>query len=299
MTYHKPVLLQQSIDGLQVKPTGTYVDTTFGGGGHSSLILKQLKSGGKLFGFDQDSEALKNNLSNQNFKLIHSNFRYIKQFLRFEGVKEVDGILADLGVSSHQFDSADRGFSIRKKGDLDMRMSADLTISAKDIVNKYSQEDLARVLFQYGELKNSRKIAYTICSDRIESKIETTEDLIKSIHRLFPKNNLNKFLARVFQAIRIEVNDEVNSLKEMLNSSVDLLSAGGRIVIISYHSLEDRIVKNLFKKGNFDGIVEKDIYGNSKKIFKEINNRIITPGANEILKNSRSRSAKLRIAEKI
>jgi len=299
MTYHKPVLLQQSIDGLQVKPTGTYVDTTFGGGGHSSLILKQLKSGGKLFGFDQDSEALRNDLSNQKFKLINSNFRYIKQFLRFEGVKEVDGILADLGVSSHQFDSAERGFSIRKKGDLDMRMSANLTISAKDIVNKYSQEDLARVLFQYGELKNSRKIAYTICSVRIESKIETTEDLIKSIHHLFPKNNLNKFLARVFQAIRIEVNDEVNSLKEMLNSSVDLLSSGGRIVIISYHSLEDRIVKNLFKKGNFDGIVEKDIYGNSKKIFKEINNKIITPDTNEILRNSRSRSAKLRIAEKI
>ena len=297
MGYHSPVLLNECIEGLNIKPTGIYVDVTFGGGGHSKEIMKHL-DGGKLFAFDQDADAYENNLQQDGFKLIDANFRYLRNFLRMEGVKKVDGILADLGVSSHQFDVAERGFSTRFEGDLDMRMNPKSDLSAKEIVNDYSEENLANVLYKYGELKNSRRIAKEIVNARQFEKINTTTELIVVVAKIVPEKYRNRFLARIFQAIRIEVNDEIVALEEMLLSAVDVLNPGGRLVVISYHSLDDRLVKNLMKKGNLEGNAEKDFFGNPIKDLNEINRKAIIATADEIKQNSRARSAKLRIAEK-
>ncbi|MDA7729032.1 16S rRNA (cytosine(1402)-N(4))-methyltransferase RsmH [Flavobacteriales bacterium] len=297
MGYHSPVLLNECIEGLNIKPTGIYVDVTFGGGGHSKEIMKHL-DGGKLFAFDQDTDAYENNLRQDGFKLIDANFRYLRNFLRMEGVKKVDGILADLGVSSHQFDVAERGFSTRFEGELDMRMNPKSDLTAKEIVNDYSEENLANVLYKYGELKNSRRIANAIVSARQVEKINTTSELIFIVAKIVPEKYRNQFLARIFQAIRIEVNDEIVALEEMLLSAVDMLTPGGRLVVLSYHSLEDRLVKNLMKKGNLEGNTEKDFFGNPIKDLKEINRKVIVATADEIKQNSRARSAKLRIAEK-
>ncbi|MDC0204752.1 16S rRNA (cytosine(1402)-N(4))-methyltransferase RsmH [Flavobacteriales bacterium] len=298
MEYHNPVLLNECIEGLNINPAGIYVDVTFGGGGHSKLILEKLK-GGKLFAFDQDEKTKVNDFKNNDFKLINANFRHFKRFLRMEGVNKIDGLLADLGVSSHQFDKAERGFSIRFEGELDMRMNTDSILTARDVINNYTEEELADVLYKYSELPNSRRIAKEIVASREKLEIITTKDLTDRIAHLVPEKKKNQFLARIFQSIRIEVNDEISSLKEMLNSAVDMLGTSGRLVILSYHSLEDRLVKNLFKKGNLEGNLKKDFFGNPQKILKEIHSKVIVAKEEEIIKNSRARSAKLRIAEKI
>jgi len=298
MGYHKSVLLNKCIDALRINPKGIYVDVTFGGGGHSSLILTKL-NGGKLFAFDQDKDVNDHALKEEGFKLINANFRYIKNFLRMEGISKIDGLLADLGVSSHQFDVAERGFSTRFNGELDMRMNKDSNLCAKEVVNNYSLEDLANIFYKYSELRNSRKIADKIVRARDVSVINTTDDLIKVISPLSIERYRNKFLARVFQAIRIEVNDEITALEEMLLSAVDLLNINGRLVVLSYHSLEDKIVKNLIKKGNIKGEIEKDFFGNPVRSLKEINSKVIVAEDSEIKDNPRARSVRLRIAEKI
>ncbi len=297
MEYHNPVLLNECIEGLNIKPTGIYVDVTFGGGGHSKLILKNL-IGGKLYAFDQDKNAQENALPEDGFKLINTNFRHLKNFLRMEGVRKIDGLLADLGVSSHQFDIAERGFSIRFNGELDMRMNTSSPLSAKQVVNEYVQQDLANILFKYGELRNSRAIAREIVTAREIETIVTTNQLIDVVGHMVPEKNRNQFLARVFQAIRIEVNDEMKALEEMLLDAVDMLNVGGRLVIMSYHSLEDRMVKNLMKKGNIEGVLEKDFFGNPIKDLKEVTRKVIVASKEQITENNRARSAKLRIAEK-
>ena len=297
MKYHNPVLLNECIEGLDIKPTGIYVDVTFGGGGHSKLILKNL-DGGKLYAFDQDKNAHENALSGVGFKLINANFRHLKNFLRMEGVRKIDGLLADLGVSSHQFDVAERGFSIRFDGELDMRMNTNSPLSAKQVVNEYGQQDLANILFKYGELRNSRAIAREIVNAREIETIVTTNQLIEVVGHMVPEKNRNQFLARIFQAIRIEVNDEMKALEEMLLDAVDMLNEGGRLVVMSYHSLEDRMVKNLMKKGNIEGILEKDFFGNPIKDLNEVTRKVIVATKEQITENSRARSAKLRIAEK-
>ena len=297
MKYHNPVLLNECIEGLDIKPTGIYVDVTFGGGGHSKLILKNL-DGGKLYAFDQDKNAHQNALSGDGFKLINANFRHLKNFLRMEGVRKIDGLLADLGVSSHQFDVAERGFSIRFDGELDMRMNTNSPLSAKQVVNEYGQQDLANILFKYGELRNSRAIAREIVNAREIETIVTTNQLIDVVGHMVPEKNRNQFLARIFQAIRIEVNDEIKALEEMLLDAVDMLNEGGRLVVMSYHSLEDRMVKNLMKKGNIEGVLEKDFFGNPIKDLKEVTRKVIVATKEQITENSRARSAKLRIAEK-
>ena len=297
MEYHNPVLLDECIKGLDIKPTGIYVDVTFGGGGHSKLILKNLE-GGKLYAFDQDENALENNLNEDSFKLINANFRHLKNFLRMEGVRKIDGLLADLGVSSHQFDVAERGFSIRFDGDLDMRMNTSSSLSANQVVNEYGEQDLANILFKYGDLRNSRAISREIVNAREIKAITTTNQLIEIVGGMVPERKRNQFLARVFQAIRIEVNDELKALEEMLFDAVDMLNEGGRLVILSYHSLEDRMVKNLMKKGNVEGILEKDFFGNPIKDLREVNRKVIVASKEQILENIRARSAKLRIAEK-
>jgi len=297
MEYHNPVLLNECIEGLDIKPTGIYVDVTFGGGGHSKLILKNL-DGGKLYAFDQDKNAHENALSGDGFKLINANFRHLKNFLRMEGVRKIDGLLADLGVSSHQFDVAERGFSIRFDGELDMRMNTNSPLSAKQVVNEYGQQDLANILFKYGELRNSRAIAREIVNAREIETIVTTNQLIEVVGHMVPEKNRNQFLARIFQAIRIEVNDEIKALEEMLLDAVDMLNEGGRLVVMSYHSLEDRMVKNLMKKGNIEGVLEKDFFGNPIKDLKEVTRKVIVATKEQITENSRARSAKLRIAEK-
>lgn len=297
MEYHKPVLLKECIEGLNIKDNGIYVDATFGGGGHSKMILNKM-NGGKLFAFDQDYDSGKNSLDHKGFKLIHSNFRYIENFLKMEGVIKIDGLIADLGVSSHQFDIAERGFSFRFKSDLDMRMNLNNDLTAQHIVNNYTPKDLSNVLFKYGELHNSKKIANAIIEFRKHKQINSTEELAHIVSKLFPVKIAIKFLARVFQAIRIEVNDEINSLREMLISAQSLLNPKGRIVIISYHSLEDRLVKNLIKRGDIDGNINKDFFGNIQKKLSEINTKVIIPSKEEVKRNSRARSAKLRIAEK-
>ena len=298
MAYHEAVLLSESVQGLNIKPDGVYVDVTFGGGGHSREIIKNL-SKGQLFAFDQDTDANNNILEKENFKLLNTNFRNIKNFLRVEGINEIDGLLADLGVSSHQFDISERGFSTRFSGPLDMRMNLNSELDAKHIINNYSQQDLANIFFEYRELRESRKIAKTIISSRKEKQILTTNQLLDCIKHLTIERKRNQFFSRVFQAIRIEVNDEIQALKEMLNASTDLLKVGGRLSVISYHSLDDRLVKNLVKKGNIEGNLQKDFYGNSLKNFKEISKKVIVPSDQEIKTNPRARSAKLRIAEKI
>ena len=298
MGYHKPVLLTTCIDALRINPKGIYVDVTFGGGGHSALILSKL-NGGRLFAFDQDKDANVNALKEESFKLINANFRHLKNFLRMEGVRRIDGLFADLGVSSHQLDVAERGFSIRFNGELDMRMNKDSDFSAKEVVNNYSLENLANVFYKYSQLRNSRIIANNIVRARNASPICTTSDLIDVISPLAIERYRNKFLARVFQAIRIEVNDELAALEEMLLSAVDLLNLNGRLVVLSYHSLEDRLVKNLIKKGNLEGRTQKDFFGNPIRDLKEINSKVIVATDSEIKANPRARSVKLRIAEKI
>ena len=298
MTYHKPVLLAESIEGLNIKPDGIYVDVTFGGGGHSKEILKNLKNG-FLYGFDQDLDAEKNSISSNNFKFIRSNFRYIKNFLRLEGVKKIDGLIADLGISSFQIDTPKRGFAHKHDSIIDMRMNVDSDFGAKEILNSYSEVEIARVFYEYGDIKHSRKIAKLIVKQRIIKEIHTTKDLIKILEGMYPKKIENKFLSRVFQALRIEVNDEINALKDLLTDVVDILKTKGRLVVISYHSIEDKLIKNLINKGNIEGDIKTDFYGNKVSVFSSVNKKIIVPNKKECNHNSRSRSAKLRIAEKI
>lgn len=295
MSYHNPVLLHESVDALAIKKDGVYVDVTFGGGGHSKEILNRLGENGKLFGFDQDPDAQNNVIDDERFVLISENFRYISRFLRFHGVRKVDGVLADLGVSSHQFDEAERGFSIRFDGDLDMRMNQKSKTSAKEIINTYSEEKLAEILFLYGELRNSRNIAKTIVEKREEQKIETSFQLKQVLQRYLPKAKEHKILAQIFQAIRIEVNEELEVLKEFLMQIPDLLKNEGRLSVISYHSLEDRLVKRFIRTGLFSGEPEKDIFGNSDEPLKKVG-KLIVPTSQEIKINNRARSAKLRIA---
>ena len=296
--YHSPALTSESINGLNIKPNGIYVDATFGGGGHSELIYSKLNEG-FLYAFDQDEDAHVNNLKQNRFKLIKANFRYINQILKLEGIGKIDGLIADLGVSSYQFDQPGRGFSIRHDSDLDMRMNINSKITALDVINEYNEESLADLLFKYGDFNNSRKIARKIVVDRKKQKIITTKDLISSVAVLFPRKKLNQNIARIFQSIRIEVNDEINALKDLLLSSVDLLNEGGRIVVISYHSVEDKIVKNFFKNSSFSGEVQKDFFGNLKRKIKEINKKVIVASDEQVAFNNRIRSAKLRIAEKL
>jgi len=298
MGYHEAVLLKESIAGLRIDPNGTYVDVTFGGGGHSKSILEKLDKG-TLFAFDQDTDAQKNSIDDNRFVLINQNFRFMQKFLRLEGVLKVDGILADLGVSSYQFDTAERGFSIREEGELDMRMNTTQELSAKQVVNEYELDDLCRIFREYGELKNAYSLAKSILSARENGEILTTEDLKEAVKKHVPPHKSNKMLAQLFQAIRIEVNDELKALKEMLLQSVDLLKEGGRLSVISYHSLEDRLVKNLIKSGNFKGEIEKDFYGVPKVILKAISKKPITASEEELESNPRSRSAKLRVSEKL
>lgn len=298
MLYHEAVLLDESIAGLSIEPNGIYVDVTFGGGGHSKSILQKLENG-KLFAFDQDSDAQQNFVDDDRLVLIAQNFRFIKKFLRLEGVYEVDGILADLGVSSHQFDTAERGFSIREDGDLDMRMNREQELSAKIVVNDYDLNELSRIFKEFGELNNAYSLAKSIVNYRKGKVISTTEDLKDAVKEHVPPHKKNKILAKLFQAIRIEVNDEINALKDMLSQSVDLLKKGGRLSVISYHSLEDRLVKNLIKSGNFEGEIEKDFYGVPNLVLNSVNRKPITATQLELESNPRSRSAKLRVGQKI
>ena len=297
MEYHNPVLLQASVDGLNIKPDGIYVDVTFGGGGHSKEILSRLGPKGKLFAFDQDEDALVNALPDERFSLINENFRFIKRFLRFYGVKSVDGILADLGVSSHQFDVAERGFSTRFDAELDMRMSHKNDLNAYRVVNEYDDANLRRVFLDFGELKNAPALARTIIEAREDHPIKTTDELKEVLGRYLPERIRNKILAQIYQAIRIEVNQEMDVLKEFLEQSLEILNPGGRLSVISYHSLEDRLVKRFMKNGMFEGEPERDFFGNFSVPFKTIG-KLIVPDNAEIKINNRARSAKLRIAEK-
>jgi 16S rRNA (cytosine1402-N4)-methyltransferase len=296
--YHNPVLLNESINGLNIHENGVYVDVTFGGGGHSKAILEQLTDG-KLFGFDQDLDAQKNIINDDRFQFVPQNFQYTKNFLQLYKALPIDGLLADLGVSSHQFDVAERGFSFRFDAPLDLRMDVKNTLTAAGILEKYDETQLADLFFNYGELRNSRKIANVLIRARAEKPILTTGDLKQILLPLFPKNQEHKFLSMVFQALRIEVNQEMEALKNLLLQSVDMLKSGGRLVVISYHSLEDRLVKNFMKTGNLNGEVVKDFYGNIQTPFRLISRKAIVPSDAEIAQNNRARSAKLRIAEKI
>lgn len=298
MNYHKPVLLHPSVDALITNPKGIYVDCTFGGGGHSRLILEKLSPEGKLFAFDQDYDAIANLIQDSRFTFIQQNFRYLKNSLRFYKVDAVDGILADLGVSSHQFDMPLRGFSTRFDGPLDMRMNNKQSLSAKDIINNYTEDQLAEIFYLYGELKQSRKISREIIEARKEKHIETTSDIKVIFEKSIPSFKQNKFFAQLFQALRIEVNDELNALKELLTQSYEMLKPGGTLVFISYHSLEDRLVKKFLKTGLFKGEPERDIYGNWDKPFDIPYSKAIIPNQEEILDNTRARSAKMRIATK-
>ncbi len=298
LEYHNPVLLKETVDGLNIRPDGTYVDVTFGGGGHSREILRRLGPNGRLFSFDQDEDAKANAIDDSRFQLIDQNFRYLKRYLRFYGVKQVDGILADLGVSSHQFDVADRGFSTRFDGVLDMRMNQKNELSAYKVVNEYSEVELAKILFEYGELKASRGMARVIVEARQIKKIENTDELKVALGKFLPMHKSNKVLAQIYQAIRIEVNQEIEVLKEMLEQSLEVLKPGGRLSVISYHSLEDRLVKRFMRNGMFEGEPERDMFGRFEVPFKSIG-KLIVPTEEEIALNNRARSAKLRIAEKI
>ena len=297
MEYHNPVLLKESVDGLNIKPDGIYVDVTFGGGGHSREILSRLGPNGKLFAFDQDEDALANAINDDRFVLINENFRFIKRFLRFYNVKNVDGILGDLGVSSHQFDVAERGFSTRFDAELDMRMSQKNDLNAYKVVNEYDEVNLRRVFLDYGELKNAPAIARVIIEAREESPIKNTEQLKTVLGRFLPAHKSHKILAQMYQAIRIEVNQEMDVLKEFLEQSLEILNIDGRLSVISYHSLEDRLVKRFMKNGLFEGDPEKDFFGNFTVPFKPVG-KLIIPDFQEIKMNNRARSAKLRIAEK-
>ena len=298
MEYHNPVLLKETVDGLAIKEDGVYVDVTFGGGGHSKEILSRLGEKGRLYAFDQDKDALKNKIDDSRFTLINENFRYIKRFLRFYGVKEVDGILGDFGVSSHQFDVAERGFSTRFEADLDMRMNQSNQLSAYHVVNEYSQEDLRDVLLQYGELRAAPAMARVIVETRMNGEIKTSEQLKFALKKFLSPKHENKILAQIYQAIRIEVNQEIEALKEFLMQTPEVLKPGGRLSLISYHSLEDRLVKRFMRNGLFEGEPERDVFGRFEVPFKKVG-KLIVPTAQEIKENNRARSAKLRIAEKL
>jgi 16S rRNA (cytosine1402-N4)-methyltransferase len=299
MDYHLPVMLNECIEGLNIRPDGTYVDATFGGGGHSRAILSHLGDEGRLIAFDQDSDALANTLDDPRFTLLNENFRHVKSFLRLHGVRKVDGILADLGVSSHQFDVAERGFSTRYEGALDLRMDQRQELTARDIVNSADEQELERLLRLYGELPNARQMARAIVAARADKAIETTFDLREAVSRHLPRGMENKYLAMLFQALRIEVNGELDALQALLRQALDLLNPGGRLVVMSYHSLEDRLVKNFFKTGNFEGALEKDFYGNPIVPLKLVTRKAVTAGDEELQRNNRARSAKLRVAERI
>lgn len=298
MAYHVPVLLHESVEGLNINPDGTYLDMTFGGGGHSREIINHLSAKGRLIAFDQDKEAFANAIDDSRFMLIHSNFKFFRNFLRYYKIEQVDGILADLGVSSRHFDSPERGFSFRFEGPLDMRMNRDASLSAIQVVNKYDERLLTEILTLYGELPNARKVANKIIRHREQEQIDTVEGLAEVVGTLFPPQVKNKMLAMVFQAIRIEVNSEMEALKQMLLQAEKTLQSKGRLVVLSYHSLEDRLVKNFVRTGNFKGDKQTDFYGNVTSPFNQINRKVIVPSEKEIEENPRARSAKLRIAEK-
>jgi len=297
MEYHNPVLLKETVDGLNIKPDGVYIDVTFGGGGHSREIMSRLGPNGKLFGFDQDEDAQANIIDDERFVLIPENFRFIKRYLRFHSIKEVDGILADLGVSSHQFDVAERGFSTRFNSDLDMRMSKKTDLDAYKVVNEYDEAEIKRVLFDYGELKNAGAMAHVLVTARVEGAIKNSEQLKQVLARFLPGHKSNKIMAQIYQAIRIEVNQEMDVLKEFLVQTLEILKPGGRLSVISYHSLEDRLVKRYMRNGMFEGEPERDFFGNFEVPFKIIE-KLIVPSDAEIKLNNRARSAKLRVAEK-
>jgi len=296
--YHNPVLLKETVDGLNIIENGTYVDVTFGGGGHSKEILKRLGKDGRLIAFDQDQDALLNRIDDSRFTLINENFRYVKRFLKFHGVMSIDGILADFGVSSHQFDIPERGFSTRFESNLDMRMNQQEQLSAFHVVNEYDEEQLRQVFWQYGELRNAPALARTIVAERKENQIITSEQLKSVLKKYLPPRKENKILAQIYQAIRIEVNQEIEALKEFLLQTPEILKKGGRLSFISYHSLEDRLVKRFIRSGLFEGEPEKDVFGNVSVPLKKIGN-LIVPSQEEIQLNNRARSAKLRIAEKL
>lgn len=297
--YHIPALLNECIDGLNIKPNGVYVDVTFGGGGHSRAIMENLDKNGHLYGFDQDQDAIANAIDDKRFTFVYSNFSYISNFLRYHKVKQVDGILADLGVSFHHFDESDRGFSFRFDGTLDMRMNRKSENDARKVIATYDEERLADILYLYGELKSSRKIASAIVKARAKNPINTTGELLEVIKPFIKPAQEKKELAQVFQALRIEVNNEIDVLKSLLQQSIKVLKPGGRLVILTYHSLEDRLVKNFLKSGNIEGKVEKDFFGKVNSPFRLINNKVIVASDEEVERNPRARSAKLRIAEKI
>lgn len=299
MSYHNPVMLHESVDGLAIKKDGIYVDVTYGGGGHSKEILKRLGSEGRLIAFDQDADVEGNVVKDERLVLVPQNFKYLKNYLKMYGINQIDGLLADLGVSSHQFDVGERGFSIRFEGPLDMRMSKSNLITAAKIVNEYSEEDLVRIFREFGEINNAKKLVFEIVNRRIGSKFISTTDLIEVAEKLVPGKMKNKYLAQVFQALRIEVNNELEVLKDLLMQSKEVLKPSGRLVVITYHSLEDRLVKNFLKKGNFLGELEKDFFGNQLVDFKLITRKPLAPTSEELKINNRARSAKLRIAEKI
>src|SRR5215217_1352348 len=296
--YHTPVMLHECIEALNIRPDGTYIDVTFGGGGHSREIMKHLGENGRLLAFDQDADAQQNKIDDQRFELVDQNFRFLKNFCRLHGAFPVDGILADLGVSSYQFDQAERGFSIRFDAELDMRMNQASDLSAKEVVNTYAEADLHRIFGIYGEIQNAKSLAKTIVTARLNTPVNTVADLKNAIAGLIPRGKENKYLAQVFQALRIEVNQELEALKDFLNQSAEVLAPGGRLVVMSYHSLEDRLVKNFIAKGKFSGEVVKDLYGNDQKPFDAISRGALTASEEEIKNNNRARSAKLRIAVK-
>ncbi len=298
MEYHNPVLLTETVDGLNINPDGVYVDVTFGGGGHSREILKRLGPNGKLFAFDQDKDALLNTIDDPRFTLINENFRFAKRFVRFYGAKEVDGILADFGVSSHQFDVAERGFSTRFEADLDMRMNQDSKLTAFHVINKYDEEQIKDVFFQYGELRQAPAMAKAIVEERVTTEIKSSEHLKEVLKKFVKHKNEHKVLAQIYQAIRIEVNQEIEALKELLLQTPEMLKTGGRLSFISYHSLEDRLVKRFIRNGMFEGEPERDVFGNFEVPLKKVGG-LIVPSKAEIKENSRARSAKLRVAEKI
>lgn len=298
-TYHVPVLLNESIDGLNIKSDGIYVDVTFGGGGHSREILRRLGPKGRLYGFDQDSDAEGNIPNDERFTFVRSNFRYLKNWMRYYEVEKIDGLLADLGVSSHHFDDETRGFSFRWDSPLDMRMNKRAGVTAADFINKAEEEKIADVLYLYGEIRQARRIASQIVKARSEKPLLTTGDLLKVVQPLMPHNREKKDLARVFQALRIEINHEMDALKEMLLAASEVLAEGGRLSVITYHSLEDRIVKNVMKSGNVEGKIEQDFYGRISSPFRSVNSKVIVPSDQEQQTNPRSRSAKLRVAERV
>ena len=299
IVYHIPALLGECIDGLAINPSGIYVDVTFGGGGHSRAIMERLGSGGHLYSFDQDLDAYSNRIDDSRFTFVHGNFAFLRNFLRFYGVEKVDGIIADLGVSFHHFDETERGFSFRTDGRLDMRMNRDAKLDAATVVASYTEEQLADLFYLYGELRNARKIAHAIAVERTKSEIATTAQLVRVVSPFIKPSAEKKELAQVFQALRIEVNDEISALKKLLQDTLQVLRPGGRLVVLTYHSLEDRLVKNFIKAGNVEGKVEKDFFGKVNSPLRAVNNKVITATDAEVERNPRARSAKLRIAERV